>query len=483
VRARLLAAAAFCAACAAHAQTAAPQAAASPQSAAAPTASASATATASPRRAVALDVDQAIARALANQPVVLQAEAAVEAARARVGQAQSAYYPSVSASTSYTRVEPDQSLDFAAVLPPSFQALLGGASLAFSLFPVDNWDFHVGLNQVIFQFGKRGVQVQLAQSGVSSALIGVEQIRMSLAYQAATGFYTVLYLRHQLAALQEQGENLQEHLQATRIKAETGAATRYDELSTEVRVDALQSQLIEARNQLRKQEIGLAQVLGLEEGEDLVLDGDFPPTEAVPDDPQSLVSEALSRRHEVRQAMEAEGAAELAVRLARAGAWPTVSAHGSLGYKNGLLPDIGSLTFNWLAGVQVSVPIFQGFLVTRQGDEAEKKLLAARDDTAAVRRNVTTQVLQAVQDLQASHEQVQSAQTQLDQTREMREVVKLQYDLGMLTNLEYLDAQAALERAQLGSLQAKYREVLSRYALGQATGAVIGAGEGQGDRH
>ena len=437
--------------------------------------------TAEPSATVALSVDQAIARALSNQPLILQAEAAVAAARARVGQAESAYYPSISAATSYTRVEPDQSLDFASVLPPSFLSLLPpGSSLTFSLFPVDNWDFHVGLNQVIYQFGKRGVQVSLAQSGVSAALIGVDQIRMSLAYQTAVGFYTVLYMRQQLKALGEQTENLQQHLQATKVKAETGAATRYDELATEVRVSVLQSQLIEAQSQLRKQEIGLGQVLGLKDGEQLVLDGDFSSSPIPTADPQSLLSTALSKRQEVRQAVEAENAAELA-RLARLGMWPTVSAHGSIGYKNGLLPDINSLTFNWLAGVQVSVPIFQGFLVAQQGAEAEKRLMAARDNTAAVKRNVTTQVLQAIQDVQASHEQVQSAQAQLDQTREMLGVVKLQYDLGMLTNLEYLDAQAALERAQIGSLQARYRAVVSRYALEQATGAVIWA-PGASDR-
>lgn len=65
----------------------------------------------------------------------------------------------------------------------------------------------------------------------------------------------------------------------------------------------------------------------------------------------------------------------------------------------------------------------------------------------------------------------------------MLEVVKLQYDLGMLTNLEYLDAQAALERAQLGSLQGRYREVLSEYALKLATGTPIWEAPPAGQRN
>ena len=183
----------------------------------------------------------------------------------------------------------------------------------------------------------------------------------------------------------------------------------------------------------------------------------------------------MAQRPDVRQAVEAESAAELNRRLATMGARPTISAHASMGFKNGILPDINVPAFNWVAGVQVSVPIFQGFLYARMGEEADRKLLAARENTIAVRRTAMTQVLQAMQDVEASHEQVQNAQAQLDETKDMLDVVKLQYDLGMLSNLEYLDAQVAQERAQLGSLQARYREVLSQYALKQAAGTVVWA--------
>ena len=438
--------------------------------------------TAEPSATVAISVDQAIARALANQPLIEQAEAAVESARARVGESQSAYYPMVSGTASYNRLS-DQSFSISSLLPSGLSlsslgvpaALQGLFTSPLSLVPVDNWNFNVGLNVVIFQFGKRGLQVKLAENGMSAARIGVEQIRMSLAFQSAQGFYTVMFLREQVKALDVQLQNLQEHLEGTRVRAQTGAATRYDELSTEVRVSALQSQRIEADAQYKKQLIGLKQLLGIDQSAAIELDGDFVPPSPAGTDQQALLASAMAQRPEVRQAVEAENAAELSRRLATIGALPTLSAHASMGYQTGILPNLDIPTFNWVAGVQLSVPIFQGFLYAHQGEEAQSRLLAAHDNTAAVKRTVSTQVLQAFQDVEASQEQVQSAQAQLDETRDMLEVVKVQYDLGMLTNLEYLDAQAAQERAQLGSLQAVYRDVLSQYALEQATGAVIWA--------
>ncbi len=349
--------------------------------------SASATQGAGQSAALTLTVDQAVARALANQPLIQQAQAAVEAARARVGEANSAYYPFLNGTASYNRLS-DESFPLGALLPPAAELSQFGITIPpsfapllnapFSFAPVNSWDFKLGFNQVIFQFGRRGIQVKLAENGVSAAEIGVEQIRSSLAFQAAQGFYTVLFLKQQLAALDTQLANLQEHLDAVRVRTQTGAATRYDELSTEVRITALRSQRIDADNMLNKQAVGLKLLLGIEANAQLDLSGDFTPGAAASPDEQAQVASALSRRPEIRQAVEAERAAELNRRLSTMGAWPTISGHASVGYSNGILPDLNTPVLNWVAGVQVNVPIFQGFLVARQGEEADKKLLAAR---------------------------------------------------------------------------------------------------------
>jgi outer membrane protein TolC len=255
---------------------------------------------------------------------------------------------------------------------------------------------------------------------------------------------------------------------------QTGSATRYDELSTDVRITTLQSQRIDAERQLNKQTIGLKQLLGIEGGVQLELNGEFSPGTEPLQDEQSEIASAMGRRPEVRQAAQAEKAAELNRRLSAMGAVPTISGHASIGYTNGIyLPELNTPVLNWVVGVQVNVPIFQGFLISKQEEEAEKKLDAARENSLEVRRNVTTQVLQAIEDVGAARQQMESAQVQLEQAREMLEVVKVQYDLGLLTNLEYLDGQESLERAQLASIQAQYLEVLSEYALKQATGAIL----------
>jgi outer membrane protein len=415
----------------------------------------------------ALRIEQAVALAAANQPLIRQAEAAVEAAQARVGEAQSVLYPNLTASASYNRIEPLQAFDLSALIP-------GAPSL--SLYPEDNMDFHLGLNQLIFQFGKQGAQVRLAESGLNAARIGLEQIRQSLAFQVAQGFYTVLFAEEQLKILSEQLDNLQQHLQIVQKKMEAGSATKLEVLATQLRIDGLRSELLDAQSRHEQQAIALKQLLGLDPEAPLELQGSLGAGRTDPD-PQALTAAALERRSEMRQALEAENAALLARRLAVSAYLPTLSAHATLGYRNGMLPNIGALTFNWAAGLQMNVPVFDGLLTARQVQEADQKLLAAKANTAAVRRLVVTQVLQALEELVTRRQQVGSSLEQVQQAQQMVQIARIQYEIGVTTNLEYLDAQASLQTAQLASLSSSYRAVLSEYALRQAAGESTPLGE------
>ena len=430
---------------------------------------------------VTLTVEQAVSRARTNQPLIQQALAAVEAARARIGEAQSQYYPTVNGTGSYNRLSP-QSFSIASVLPPQLSLtalgvtpnspLAGLLGAPLSLVPLNNWNFGLGLNQVVTQFGKRDVQVKLAESGLAAARIGVDEVTTSISYQAVQIFYSALFLQQEGKELDAQYENLQQHLQAILVREQTGSATRLDDLSTQVRMATLQSQRTDVESQFQNQIIALKQLTGLDQSTELALSGSLEPGPAPAED-ASLVGSALQKRPDLRQAAEAERAAELNQRLATMGTMPTVSAHASMGYETGILPDINTPAFNWVAGVDVSVPIFQGFFWARSQDEAGRKVEEAKKNTTAAQLNATTQVLQAAQAVRSARQQVQISTGALDQARQMVEVAKIQYDVGVISNLEYLDAQTALEMADVSNLAAMFKEVLSEYALRQAVGEAL----------
>jgi outer membrane protein len=417
--------------------------------------------------APALGLDEVIAKAVSNQPLILQAESSVAAARAKEDQAKSAYLPNVSATASYLHLEPQEgmTLDFEPHVPIDIQA---------AMTPENMWDFHVGVSELIFDFGKRELQVKLAESGVDAASIGIDQIKTSIAFQTAQVFDSALFLRSEIKVLDEQLATLDQHLQDTEKREETGSSTHYDVLTTQVRLASVKSQRIDAEGQYAKQRIALKELMGLRPDEDFDIQGDFS-LSVLPGDAEAILAAAMTQRSDLAQSLSAEKQAQLALSLAKLGHMPTISTQAEAGFKNGFLTfdntDVDNLLFTWNIGLMVTVPVFDSLLTERRSAEADAKLKAAQNGTDALRRTVTTQVLQALQDLASSHEQTENSLAQLAQANEALNMAKIQYDIGVGTNLEYLDSQTSLELAKLNNLSATYRELMSQLQLKQALGS------------
>ena len=407
-----------------------------------------------------LTLAQAVSRAISSHPLVLRSQSDVTAAQAAVGEAQSAYYPSITGSASYTRVEPNQSVAFPG---------LG----TFALSQENNWNVHIGVAQVLYAAGRRAFTVELAQVETAAARVGVEQAKINIAYQTVQAFYTALFVQKQIQSIDRQLSDLQQHLSVIQGKQETGSATKYDVLATGVRVAAMKNDLIEAQNQERKQLIALKGLVGLSPTSQIDLEGSLPEAGALDAGQSSYLAQAHANRPDMKQAMSVEDSAGLDLQLVRVEGLPTVSARAQTGFKNGLLPDESSLTFNWSAGVEVSVPIFNGLEVANKIKQAQGKLEAAKQNSAAVGRIITTQVLQAYQDVAASRQQVKGSLAQMEQALQALDEAKVQYNLGVITNVEYLDAESSLEQAQFANLSSIYHEVMSEYALKQAVGQQI----------
>ena len=421
-----------------------------------------------------LGLDEAIARSVSNQPLILQAESSVAAARAKEDQAKSAYLPNASAAASYLHLEPQEGEDIP--LTRLYDAVTGSSApydIRDALAPENMWNFHVGASELVFDFGKRELQVKLAESGVNAAGIGIDQIKTNIAFQAAQVFDSILFLRSEIKVLDEQLATLEAHLQDTEKREETGSLTHYDVLTTQVRLASVKSQRIDAEGQYAKQKIALKELMGLGPDEDFDIQGDFS-LAPISGDTAAALATAITQRPDLAQSLSAEKQARLALSLAKLGHMPTISTQAEAGFKNGILTfdntDVDKLLFDWDIGLMVSVPVFDGLLTERRSAEAEAKLKAAQNSTDNLRRTMTTQVLQALQDVASSHEQTDNSLVQLAQANEALNMAKIQYDIGVSTNLQYLDSQTSLELAKLSNLGATYHELLSQLALKQALG-------------
>ncbi len=406
-----------------------------------------------------LTLSQAVEMTTTNHPAVQQAMQGVAASEARIEQSRSGYYPDLSGTGSYTRIDP----------VPSFDIPGAGSE---NLAPNNNYDLHLGLKQTIYDFGRRSSSVELAKVGRNSAIEGVESTKAGLAYQIVNVFYAILFLERNITVIDDEINTLKQHLDITRKKVQAGTATDFDVLTTEVRIANAQSQRIDVAEMLDKQRIMFRQLTGLPFDAAINLKGDFV-LEAINLNSDSLRELALSQVPEARLSRYNEEGAGIQYKIAGLGNRPSLSADILFGYKNGYFPNLNTLKLNWVGGVQLQVPIFNGFMTRGRKNQARADLNAARYHTQDVELRVISGVDQAISGVQASRNKVSTAEPQVRAAEQALSLARIRYDAGTATNLDLLDAETALANAQLVHLRAIYELVINKYTLDRAVGAKI----------
>jgi outer membrane protein len=403
-----------------------------------------------------LTVDQVVKMVLQNNPAIHGAEQGVESSRARVGVSKSPLYPNVTGEALYSRVGPVPELTI-----PDFGT--------FALFPENNYDAHLGLHHLLYDFGRRGKSVDLAQAGVKLSLDNLQTVKSNLAYHSILTFYNIIFLHKNIDVVNQEIFDLNQHLDVTRKKVKAGTAIEYDVLTTQVRVAGARSQLEEVRNSLQKQKIKLLELMAVPEDTSLLLKGTIriSPTFMEKD---SLISLAEKQRPEYKLALDARTSADLRRSLAAKGKLPMLNLNLLYGVKNGYIPDLNVLRGNWVAGLQLEVPVFEGFQTRYKKEEAEADYRASGSQLENTHNMIVSQVQQALSDVQTSLNKLETTKVQLDQAQEAKNIAETQYAIGVISNLELLDAQTLLTQAHFIYLKAQYDYVISRYALDRAIG-------------
>jgi outer membrane protein len=402
-----------------------------------------------------LTLDEAVRIVLETHPAVEEAREGVLVSSARVRGSRSALYPVVDATGLYSHVGPVPSLEF--------------ENRSISLFPSNNYNASVTVRQTVYDAGRRGVEVERARSVEETAAEGVELVRSGLAYQTIDAFNAILFLQENLAVQDEELQALTRHLAITEEKVRSGTATEFEVLTTQVRMADVESRRVDVASNLEVRRIELGQLLGWTTETPPVLMGSFDGTPADLD-VDSLIGVALAQRPEMKLSRGAEGTAEVQARLASLGDKPSVSLNLTLGAKNGYIPHLNAVKPNWVAGMSLDFPLFNGYRNRSQVEESEAGLSQARARTRALERTVTTQVQQAAASVQASQEKIRASELQVRQAEAALELANTRYQAGVVTNLDVLDAQTSLSEARLMELRARYDLVRSRYLLMRTVG-------------
>jgi outer membrane protein len=402
-----------------------------------------------------LTLQQAIKLTLTNQPLLKQAAEDINAAEAKIKQQNSFYYPRINGDIAYIRIGPIPTIQF------------GG--LGFTLAPNDNYDAHISASQLVYDFGKRDALEDLVKSYKLSSEDKLNLIKNNLSYQTVQVFYTILFTEKSIKVKDEQINTLKKHIELTNKKVQSGSATDFDVLTTEVRVASAENQKIDLENALNKERIYLKSLLGWSSDKELNISGEFKVDTSLFNN-ESLIQEAFQKRVEMKLAKDAEKSAMVTKQVASLTDKPTLSVIASYGLKNGYEPNLDVLRGNWAAGINASIPIFNGNLRESKVEEADANLKSSSAKILELERTIKSQVEQASTELSASRSKIKTSELQLKQAQEAVSRAEVRYRDGVITNLDLIDAETSLAEAKLLRLRVSFENVINTYSLMQAVG-------------
>ena len=249
---------------------------------------------------------------------------------------------------------------------------------------------------------------------------------------------------------------------------ETGMAYRNDLLKAQVKLNEAELMLQKAQNGKALARMNLCRVIGV----DLYADVDVRDSLSGEITPGILNSEnTLEDRPEYNLLTKEEELKEKQVALTRSDFLPQLGVSASYGYSDGLsLNGQSSGVGSFTAIASLSVPIYHW------GEGRGKvKALKAEQEMSRLKREETSQLMlleiaRARYNIEDSYLRVRLTKKSLEQADENLSVSKNQYELGLESLTNYLEAQAQWQKAWSDWIDAKAELRLNETMYLKATG-------------
>jgi outer membrane protein len=254
------------------------------------------------------------------------------------------------------------------------------------------------------------------------------------------------------------------------IQALTNAKLKSDVDLAFAKVDLARAKLLllDAQNNYEASLSTLSAILGYPDRQDFV---PMEPSQLVTppaEDAGPLIQQAIDLRPEVRSLRDEVVAAEKFSRAERDLWWPTVSAMGTVGGAPVRDPNITS--WYGAAGVNVNIPVFNGFLFNARSKSADLATQVEQKKLQDLQDNVARDVRNSWLETHNAYERLSVTQQLREQADLALELAQARYKLGLGTIVEYSQAELQKTDADIQDTDAHYRYAVSQINLAYEMG-------------
>jgi outer membrane protein len=388
---------------------------------------------------VSLSLKQAEALALKNNPQISVARLMALASQQVTREVRSSLWPTATANLTAVDADPGSRITAGGLNNPIiYQRAAAG----------------VMVSQLITDFGRTtnlAASATLAAKAENQNSIATkEQILLAVdqAFYGALQAHAVLTVAQQTLSARQTVSDQVEALFKSKLRSEL------DFSFASVNLAQAKLLVLDAENNRNAALATLSMMLGYSTTQDVQLVEETTAISAPPSNVDDLISQAFAMRPEILSLEFEEQSAQKFHAAERDSLLPNIRAIGVVGDT----PVRNPALTNWYGavGVNVEIPLFNGFLYTAKSREAELRERAAHDRLLDLRNRISRDVRTSWLNANTAYQRVSVAQQLLDQASLALDLAQTRYHLGLSSIVELSQAQLQQTQAEIGSAQAGY---------------------------
>lgn len=404
-----------------------------------------------------LTLQEAEDYALAHQPVLAASELRAAAVTETVYEARSQFFPQLQANAVAVKSLNDSS---------RLTAISGISDPTILTRQSDGGT----ISQLITDFGRTYFLTRSARSNALSAAERTDLAREDTLFRVDQAYFTVQGAQALLEVANQTVSTNQ--VLVDRVKALAKASLKSSLDVSFQQVTYAQARLFQLQARARQEEAfaELSAAMGLGRKAEFTLEP--MPLDPLPEGESGpLIAEAWAYRPDLLAARAERDAAMEFAKAERAAHFPVISAQAAGGFNPGTANK--DLPQNYgAAGVNVSVPVFTGGLLTAHQKEAALQAQAAEKDLAKLETEAARDVYDAWIDAKTAYEGISVSDELLASANQAFQLAQSQYEVGTSSIVELSQADLQQIQAQITAATARFDYQVRRRVLDLQTGAL-----------
>ncbi len=331
--------------------------------------------------------------------------------------------------------------------------------------PFASYDFRAYVDQTLIDLQSYH-SIKASEKGLQAARNDYQDARNLVIRQIAGLYLNAESASAQVDAAESRVKTSGALEKLARDQHDAGVATGLDVLRAQVQLANDRQSLLVAENSLKQALMALARNIGLNPGTPLELADSLKYKAIGTPQIEEAVNEALADREDYRSLLSQRGSLEEQAKASKSRYLPRIALSGNYGGNGQRLNELEP-TYMIRANL-----IFTVFDLDREGErkEIESRLKRIEQQIADQRLGIEQDVREAALNLGSAADEVAVAKAGLELAERELELASDRFKNGVANNIEVVNAQDALARAQQNSIIAITRHADAKIALARALG-------------